>query len=666
MPVTIDGLVTGIDTKTIIDGLLKIQKQQVDRFAIRKDEVQKKQAAFNGVETRLLSLQLDASKLSRSQNNPFTKQRVTVSDESAIAGTASESAATGVYRFTVESRAAAHQVASQGFADADSEISKGTFDLRLGNGDVTTITVDDNNNSLTGLAEAINSARGGVTANIIKDSSGSNAPYKLLLTSSNTGTDNSISLVNNLAASSGDAVRPEIDFDTPVQAATDARITFGTGAGAISTTSATNRFENVVRGVSFDLLNPAVGQEVALTIDRDTGTAVADVQTFVKSFNDTIQYIEDQSRFVSATSQSGPLLGNRNVQTIKQKLLSTILDVVPGVSSSANRLSAIGITISDSGRLLLNSSKLQSILDGETEGVTATDVKRLFALGGTSDNPGVSFVAGTAKTKSSSTPIQVNITQAAEQAALTAGLPLNESVVIGDTNNALTLKINGAEATVTLASGTYTRQNLADLLETTLNSTTNLAGRSVSVGLVGTSLRINTDSYGSTSKIEILSGSALADLGLTAGVTATGKDVQGTFRVNDQNETATGRGQILSGDTLNENTAGLQLRISLSASNVLEETTAQVTVTRGVGASLTKVLDGILSSTSGTAAIANTEFNARLSDLQASMERQQSVFDQQQQQLVKQFSALESAISTLQSTSNYVSSQLASLAGTSR
>ncbi len=666
MPVTIDGLVTGIDTKTIIDGLLKIQKQQVDRFAIRKDEVQKKQAAFNGVETRLLSLQLDASKLSRSQNNPFTKQRVTVSDESAIAGTANESAATGVYRFTVESRAAAHQVASQGFADADSEISKGTFDLRLGNGDVTTITIDDNNNSLTGLADAINSARGGVTANIIKDSSGSNAPYKLLLTSSNTGTDNSISLVNNLAASSGDAVRPDIDFDTPVQAATDARITFGTGAGAISTTSATNRFDNVVRGVSFDLLNPAVGQEVALTIDRDTGTAVADVQTFVKSFNDTIQYIEGQSRFVSATSESGPLLGNRNVQTIKQKLFSTILDVVPGVSSSANRLSAIGITISDSGRLQLNSSKLQSILDGETEGVTATDVKRLFALGGTSDNPGVSFVAGTAKTKSSSTPIQVNITQAAEQAALTAGLPLNESAVIGDTNNGLTLKINGAEATVTLASGTYTRQDLADLLETTLNSTTNLAGRSVSVGLVGTGLRINTDSYGSTSKIEILSGSALADLGLTAGVTATGKDVQGTFRVNDQNETATGRGQILSGDTLNENTAGLQLRISLSASNVLEETTAQVTVTRGVGASLTKVLDGILSSTSGTAAIANTEFNARLSDLQASMERQQSVFDQQQQQLVKQFSALESAISTLQSTSNYVSSQLASLAGTSR
>ena len=88
MPVKIDGLVSGIDTQTIIDGLLKVQKQQVDRFALRKSEVQQKQSAFKGVETRLLSLQLDVSKLSRSQNNPFTKQKVTVSDETAIAGTA--------------------------------------------------------------------------------------------------------------------------------------------------------------------------------------------------------------------------------------------------------------------------------------------------------------------------------------------------------------------------------------------------------------------------------------------------------------------------------------------------------------------------------------------------------------------------------------------------
>ncbi|HRA88572.1 MAG TPA: flagellar filament capping protein FliD [Planctomycetaceae bacterium] len=665
MPVKIDGLVSGIDTQNIIDGLLKIQKQQVDRFAVRKSEVQAKQAAFKGVETRLLSLQLDATKLARSQNNPFTKQKVTVSDESAIAGSASESAATGVYRFTVNSRAAAHQVASQGFADADSEISTGTFEIRQGNGDVMTVTVDSSNNSLAGIADSINAKRGSVTANVVKDSSAGSTPYKLLLTSSKTGVDNSISLTNNLAASSGTAVRPEIDFGTPVQAAADASITFGSGAGAISTTSSTNRFDNVVRGVSFDLLNPIVGQEVALTIGRDTSSAVEDVQTFVTSFNDLIQYVDDQSRYVSATADSGPLLGNRNVQTIKQKLFSNVLDVVPGVGSNANRLSAIGISVTDSGRLQLDSSKLQSILDGQVEGVSGADVKRLFALSGSSDNPGVNFVVGTSKTKSSATPVQVNITQAAEQAALTANSALNSTVAIGASNNQLALKINGTEATVTLASGSYNQQELANLLETTLNSTSSLAGSPVSVGLADTSLKISTKGFGSTSKIEILSGSAMADLGLVAAQSATGKDVVGTFRINGENETATGRGQMLAGDTLNANTDGLQVRVTLSAANISSETDAELTVTRGLGAILNKSLDEMLAAHNGLAATTNTGFDKQLTDLQASMDRQQAVFDRQQEQLSKQFSALESAISSLQSTSSYVSAQLANLTGLS-
>jgi len=659
--VSVDGLVSGINTQNIIDGLLKIQKQQVDRFALRKSDVLQKKSAFNGVETRLLSLQLDASKLSRSQNNPFTKQAVTVSDQAAILGTAVESAAAGIYRFKIDSRAAAHQVASQGFADPDSEISQGTFELRQGNGDVTTITVDDSNNTISGLADAINAAGGGVTANVIKDSSGGGSPYKLLLTSSTTGVEKGISLTNNLAASSDTAVRPEINFDIPVQAAADAKVTFGSGDGAISTTSSTNHFDNVVRGVSFDLLNPTVGQEVAITVGRDTATAVDSVQSFVNSFNDTVQFIDDQSKFVSAGAGGGPLLGDRNVQAVKQKLYSSILDVVPGANKSANRLSAIGITVSNTGTLVLNSTKLQSILNGQVEGVSAADVKRLFAIDGTSDNPGVKFVSGSNKTAASTTPIQVNVTQPAAQASLTAGSALSDSVVIDDTNNTLTLNVSGAEATVTLTSGTYTKQGLTDLLETTLNSASNLTGRSLSVGLVGSNLKIITGNYGSTTNINIISGSAMANLGFTAGQSAAGKDVAGSFLVNGNTESATGRGQILSGNALNENTDGLLTRISLTTASESSPATAQLTVTRGVGSGLGKLLESMLSSTNSLAATTNTGYDSQLTDLQKSMDRQQAIFDAQQTRLKAQFTALESAISTLQTTGNYVSQQLSGI-----
>ena len=661
MAINIDGLITGIDTGTIIDGLLKIQKQQVDRFAARKAVVQEKQGAFNALETRLLGLQLDVSKLSRSQNNPFTKQKVVVNDDTAVAATASESAASGVYNFRVDSVAAAHQVASQGFSDVDSEITQGTFQFRVGSGDVTTVTINENNNTLEGITDAINGAGANVTATIVKDSAGGSAPYRLILTSSRTGAENNISITNGLAADSGSAVRPEIDFGTPVQAATDATITFGSGAGAISTTSSTNRFSSVIRGVTFDLLQATVGDELSITIERDVDSAVSDVQTFVQSFNDVIQYVDDQSRYVPSTGESGPLQGNRSVQSIQQKLRSAVLDVVTGVDTSLNRLSTIGVSVTDAGRLSLNTSRLKDVLSGKVEGVSAGDVKRLFAIDGRSDNPSVSFVLGNSKTQASGTPIQVDVTQAPERALITATGELAASTAINSSNNELTIKIDGAEATLTLADGVYTRQELTDLLETTINNSTALAGRQVSAGLSGNSLELTSNSYGASSKLEIVGGSVLADLGLTAGQTASGKDVSGSFLVDGQTELATGRGRLLTGAKSNEFTEGLQIRVALTPSQVTSSAEAEVTVTQGIGAKLGKLLDDILSGDSGLASTTNDGFRTQLSDLQGALDRQQDVFNRQQEQLLKQFSALETAMSQLQSTSNFVASQLAGL-----
>jgi flagellar hook-associated protein 2 len=385
------------------------------------------------------------------------------------------------------------------------------------------------------------------------------------------------------------------------------------------------------------------------------------VQIFVSSFNDAIQFIEDQSRFVSGSAGGGPLLGDRNVQVIKQKLYSAVLDAVPGANKSANRLSAIGITISNTGKLVFDSTKLQSVLNGQVDGVTASDVKRLFALDGSSDNPGVAFVTGTAKTTASSTPIQVSVTQAAQQASVTGGSALNDSIVIDENNNSLTLNVSGADATVTLAAGTYTKQGVADLLETTLNSASSLTGSTVSVGLVGSNLKIATASYGSAANISFTSGSALIDFGFTAGQSAVGKDVRGSFLVNGTTETASGRGQILSGSSLNDNTDGLVTRVTLTTASESTPATSQLTVSGGVGAGLGKVLDNILSSSSGLAVTTNTGYEAQLTGLQKSLERQQAIFDVQQTRLKAQFTALESAISTLQSTGTFVANQLSGI-----
>ncbi len=660
MPISINGVVSGIDTDNIVSGLLKIQQQQLDRMALRKNGIQQRQAAFKTVESRLLSLRADAGALSRNTNNPLTRLSVTPSDEKAISATASAAAVPGVYQMTIDATAKAHQVASQGFADTDSEITQGTFEIRLGSGDPKTITIDGNNNNLSDLSAAINSSDTGISATVVKDSAGGATPYRLLLSSSKTGASNQITVTNNLAADSGSAVKPVINFGTPVQAASDARVTLGSGAGAISVTSSTNQFKDAIGGVSFDLLQPTVGQTVSLTVAKDNSAAVAAVQSFVDSFNGVLNYISENSKYNEASEEGGLFLGNQGAAKIQQTLRTTVQNVVPGANPLANRLSTVGIRFNDSGTLVLDKAKLESALNGNIEGVTADDVKRLFSFGGQSTNSGMSFVLGSTRTQASTSGYQVDISQAAEQATIT-GAAFAGSTVITSANRSLEVKLDGKTATVQLSEGTYTAQQLADHLEQIINESEEFPAREINVSLESGALQLTSAKYGLTSDLEIVSGTAIADLGLTAGLKDNGRDVVGSFIVNGKTEAAVGRGRLLTGDPDNENTADLQVQITLSPSDVVAGAEGTITVSRGLASSLDQVLGKLLNNEDGLLTSVDDGFDGQLKSLQTSIDRQTKLFDLQQQSIRKQFQALETAISQLNATSSYLGGQLANL-----
>ena len=661
MPLSINGVVSGLDTDSIVKGLLDIQQQQLDRMALRKTEIQQKQAAFKTVETRLLSLRADTGVLSRNVNNPLTKLAVVASDPEAISATATSSAVSGVYRLTVDSTALAHQVASQGFADADAEITQGTFEIRLGSGDLKTITIDSNNDTLSGLATAINNSGAGVSASIVQDSTGGASPYRLLLSSTKTGASNQISVTNNLAATAGSAVKPTLDFLNPVQAASDARVTMGSGAGAISVTSNTNQFKDVIAGVSFDLLQVASGENVTLTVSKDNAAAVSAVQSFVDSFNGVLQFIDDNSKYNADTNQGGVFLGNQSSSRITQTLRNTVQTVLPGANPLANRLSSVGITFNNSGRLVLDKAKLENTLSGNVEGVDAEDVKKLFAFGGESTNSGISFGLGSSRTKAPAGGVGINISQAAEQATLTGGTALDASTVITSANRTLQLTLDGKTATVSLSEGTYTTQELADHLESVVNESADLPGRTIKVGLSGSSLQLTSESYGTSSGLTIVNGTAVSVLGLTNGQTDGGRDVVGNFVVDGKTEVAVGRGRILSGDPDNENTADLQVSVTLSPGQVTAGVEGTVTVSRGLASSLDQMLGQILNSETGILTSVDDSYDRQVESVQQSIDRQKKIFDLQEASIRKQFQGLESAISQMNATSSYLGGQLANL-----
>ncbi len=757
------GLVTGLDSEKIITGLLAVRQSQIDRLKSRQDQFTQQQGSYKLLQARLLSLQASGAALAKTYNGPFDGRSVASDNDTLAKAAASASAAPGAYTLRVNSVARAGQAGAQGFDGLTSKVTHGT--LTVGSGTQSAaITIDATNDTLQGLAGAINAAAAGVTASIVND--GRAHPYRLILSAAKTGVANAVTVTNGLGAddAAGGAVKPIFDanavgkavaaanntgtavataggayagttngtytftvtaggtvgttggitlayadaagahtgtitlgaadadvfkavaegvqvkfaagslavgdkftVDTTVptvQAAADASVTLGSGAGAVVVTSATNTLDGLINGVTINLQGADPTKDVHLTVSNDTGQAKQAVQDFVKSYNDVLGFIDSQIGYDPQTRRAGALLGDPSVTSIEDQLRAVVTDTVAGANPKLNRLSQVGATTTDNGQLLLNASRLDDVLNGRVAGVTADDVRRLFAFTGQSDNPGVQFVTGSKATRASTTPYGIDVTQAAKQAILTASADLAASTVLDNTNNSFTITLNGQISnTIALGAGAYTRQALVQALQSAINADTKLAGRAATVGLNGNKLVINSALYGAGSGVSL--GPAAA-LGFTTAASAVGQDVAGSFLVNGVREQAAGVGQILTGKTGNANTDGLQVRSILVDGQVVAGSEANLTVARGLASRLSGVLDNLLDPVSGRLKGIDQSYQGRIDDLQKSITRQTDDLQGQRDVLVKRFVALETTVAQLKSAGDFVTSQFNALKSTSR
>jgi flagellar hook-associated protein 2 len=636
---TFGGLVTGINPDTIIAGLTKIAQQRIDTYTNRQKDIVDKQTTFASLQGKLFDLQGKTAALARSAGGAFDARKAASSDDTAATATAGTAAVPGTYTLTVGSLARANQLASAGFADPNAQIKQGTLTLKVGGGAATTVTIDSKNNTLQGLADAVNAAGGDVKASVIND--GSAAPYRLLLTSAKTGAANAITVTNNLSAGSGADIDPAA---TTVQAASDASVTLGSGAGAITVSSGTNQVTNLIPGVSVNLLRADSAKPLTLSVTADTGGAATAVKDFVDSYNAVLGFIGDQTAFDASSGTVGKLLGNRDIGDLEADLSAVVTGSVPGLSSTANRLSVVGVTVGDDGKLTLDEGKLNAALSG-SGGVSLADVKRLFGLNGTSDTPGVDFAFGTSKTKPSGAgPVQVVVTSPATRATAAATNALAASTLLDATNNTLLFKLNGkTSGGITLDPGAYTPAGLAALLQQKINADAGLAGGLVSVGLdAGGKLTFTSQQYGSSSAVGFAGGTALAALGLTGLEAGTGQDVAGKFVVNGQTETATGSGQALTGTAGNPTTDGLQVKVSSST-----PATANLSVTQGLAGRLNAVLNNYLDAGHGRLKTVNDDLQAQYDDLGKSITKDTDALQQRKDDLTQRFADMETAVSSL-------------------
>ncbi|MBI5756907.1 MAG: flagellar filament capping protein FliD [Planctomycetales bacterium] len=354
MPITFGGLATGLDTDRIILDLVRFNQRRIDELKSREQVATSKQKIFQSVESRLLTLQTQSAKLARAQGSPFDRRTIASSDESLVKAAASSSASAGVQTIRVLSLARPHQIASQGFDAPTSQITQGTFQIQVGTGVSTSLTIDSTNNTLQGLSQAINSAGVGVTATIISDGSDSRTqPYRLLLSSNNSGASNAITITNNLAADGGGAIKPNLNA-THVGAAVLG--TSSTGTSSVTSNSGAAAYTGTTNDAfTFTVVNGGVvGTNSGLQISfSDAGGSRTGTITLAQTDNDVFKAVADgvQVKFGTGTLVAGEKF--------------TIDVFVPTVQSATNAQVQLG---SGAGAVVVQGTTNQ--LSGLIPGVT--------------------------------------------------------------------------------------------------------------------------------------------------------------------------------------------------------------------------------------------------------------------------------------------------------
>jgi flagellar hook-associated protein 2 len=132
------GLISGIDSGSIITQLMALEQAPVTTLQSRIDNGNQQQAAFTDLVTRLASLKLTAQQLQKPQT--FQAANTTSSNENVLTATATNGAAVGSYQFQVARLVSTQQSITNGFVDPKTKIGAGTITIEMGGGELNTPT----------------------------------------------------------------------------------------------------------------------------------------------------------------------------------------------------------------------------------------------------------------------------------------------------------------------------------------------------------------------------------------------------------------------------------------------------------------------------------------------------------------------------------------------
>lgn len=375
---------TAFDVTTLVSQLMAVERRPIDRLNSKISDTQARISSLGTLSSLVSSFQSAAQAL----GSGLQKLSATPSDPNGLSAMAGSSAVPGTYSVNVSRLAQPQNLVAAGQTSSTAAIGDGapttvTFDFGTISGGTLTngvysgatftsngsgtqsITVDGSNNTLEGIRDAINAARMGVTATIVNDGSGT--PYRLALTSSESGASNSLRITTSGGDGSIDAL---LGYDpagtqnlTQTLAAQNASLT----VNGIAITSASNTVSEAIQGVTLTLRS-TTSTPASLAVARDTAAINAAASGFVDAYNALASQLKSRSAYGTDTTPAGVLAGDSALRLMQEQLRGIF--TTPATGGTRTSLAEVGIAFQRDGLLKLDSGKLNAAVASDFGDVT--------------------------------------------------------------------------------------------------------------------------------------------------------------------------------------------------------------------------------------------------------------------------------------------------------
>lgn len=656
------GVGSGLDVKTIVSSLMAAEQKPLNSLNSQKSQYSTKLSSFGSFKNNLAQYQTTLQTLSDSKS--FQSLTASTSDSTAFSGKLSGNPTPANYNIEVNQLAQSQKIVSSGINDINAIVGTGTISFDFGsiqggsinNGSYTgatftsnaapskIVTIDSSNNTLSGIRDAINSAGIGVTAAIIND--GSNSPFRLALTNNQTGQTQSM----RMAVAGATGLANLLNYDpannsgqalTELNKAQNALIKID----GIPITKTSNTIDDAITGVTLSLQKTNTGNPTSLNIARNTNSLTTNLQNLVKGYNDLAGSITSLTAYDSATNIGAALYGENSLRSIKNQIRSTLASALPN-TTGFSMLSQVGISFQKDGTLALDSNKLQTAIDSSYDKISS-----LFTATGKSSDSQINYTSATPATKTGS--YAVAISQLATQGSVNGSTVAGLSISAGS-NDSLQVSLDGVTSTLTLTAGTYA--NVAELVteiqaKINGNSSFKNAGSSVLVSSNSDgSIKLISNSFGAKSSISLAGNAASTILGGN-GVAQTGVNLIGSIN----GKTLASSGQYLIGAT-GDDSDGLTIKILGGSTG----NRGVVTYTQGFAFKLNQLIDSY-SAADGLITTRTDGISKSINRVNDNITKTQYRLKLLQAHYETIFNSLDTTMSKISSTSNYLTAQLASM-----